>query len=103
MISAFSGTSFSTAIISGFSEGLNLGEEIKEVVQETADTIPTEVSAVWLNVRPLNSRDASCFDRKLLTPCSISEIASGLLSGYLQCFQLSTFYNSIHSYLRALD
>lgn len=50
-MSAFTGTSFSTAVINGFNEGLNLGSELQKVIETTAATIPKQVSATWLNVR----------------------------------------------------
>ena len=49
LISAFSGTSFSTAVIQGFNQGLNIGMEIQGVIEATARAIPSEVSATWLN------------------------------------------------------
>ncbi len=54
LLSAFTGTSFSTAVINGFNEGLNLGVEIQKAIETTAATIPTQVSATWLNVRRLS-------------------------------------------------
>ena len=51
LLSAFTGTSFSTAIVNGLDEGLNLGAELQGVIERTASTIPTQVSATWLNVR----------------------------------------------------
>jgi hypothetical protein len=55
VLSAFTGTSLTTAIIDGFNEGLNLGSEIRKVVETTASAIPSKVSATWLNVRPNNT------------------------------------------------
>ena len=49
VVSAFTGTSLSSAIIEGFNSGLNLGSEVQDVIVTSAATIPTEVSATWLN------------------------------------------------------
>jgi hypothetical protein len=49
VVSAFTGTSFSTAVVNGFNEGIKIGAEIQEVIETTAATIPTQVSATWLN------------------------------------------------------
>ena len=50
LLSAFTGTSFSTAAINGFTQGLNLASELQKVIETTAATIPKQVSASWLNV-----------------------------------------------------
>lgn len=50
VLSAFTGPSLSTAIINGFDGGLNLGAQLRNVVEETAYSIPSKVSATWLNV-----------------------------------------------------
>jgi hypothetical protein len=49
VVSAFTGTSFSTAVVNGFNEGIQIGSEIQKVVATAAATIPTQVSATWLN------------------------------------------------------
>ena len=50
LLSAFTGTSFSTAAINGFTQGLDLASELQKVIETTAATIPKQVSASWLNV-----------------------------------------------------
>ena len=49
VVAAFSGTSFSTAVIEGFNKGIAIGAEVQEVIEVTAATIPSQVSATWLN------------------------------------------------------
>jgi hypothetical protein len=49
VLAAFSGTSFSTAVIAGFNEGIKIGAELQRVVAITAETIPSKVSVTWLN------------------------------------------------------
>jgi hypothetical protein len=49
VVSAFTGTSLSSAIIEGFQTGLNLGSELQTVITTSASAIPTEVSGTWLN------------------------------------------------------
>eukprot|EP00529_Nitzschia_sp_RCC80_P002476 CAMPEP_0113497048 /NCGR_PEP_ID=MMETSP0014_2-20120614/30432_1 /TAXON_ID=2857 /ORGANISM="Nitzschia sp." /LENGTH=1750 /DNA_ID=CAMNT_0000390981 /DNA_START=222 /DNA_END=5474 /DNA_ORIENTATION=+ /assembly_acc=CAM_ASM_000159 len=49
VLSAFTGTSLETAVINGFSSGVRIGQELQAVIVTTAQTIPTEVSATWLN------------------------------------------------------
>ena len=49
VVSAFTGTSFSTAFVNGFNEGISIGGEIQAVIEQTALAIPTQVSATWLN------------------------------------------------------
>eukprot|EP00934_Nitzschia_sp_Nitz4_P000795 Nitzschia sp. Nitz4//scaffold32_size149145//19447//26119//NITZ4_002866-RA/size149145-augustus-gene-0.25-mRNA-1//1//CDS//3329548030//795//frame0 len=49
LVSAFTGTSFATAFVNGLRSGLNLGSEIRKVIERTAIDIPTKVSATWLN------------------------------------------------------
>lgn len=49
VVSAFSGTSFSTAVIEGFNQGIAIGASFQEVIEVTAATIPSQVSATWLN------------------------------------------------------
>lgn len=48
-LTAFTGASLSTAVISGFNEGIRIGAEFQTVIESTAATIPTQVSATWLN------------------------------------------------------
>jgi hypothetical protein len=49
LLAAFSGTSLSTAVINGFSEGIQIGSEVQEVIETIAVAIPSQVSATWLN------------------------------------------------------
>lgn len=49
VVSAFTGTSFSAAVVDGFSTGIRIGSEVQEVIARTAQEIPTKVSATWLN------------------------------------------------------
>ena len=49
VVAAFSGTSFSTAVIEGFNQGIAIGAELQAVVEVVAATIPSQVSATWLN------------------------------------------------------
>lgn len=49
VVTAFTGTSLSTAIVNGFNEGIAIGQQFQVVVEQTASSIPTEVSATWLN------------------------------------------------------
>ncbi|KAG7368157.1 protein of unknown function DUF221-domain containing protein [Nitzschia inconspicua] len=49
VVSAFTGTSLSSAIIEGFQSGLNLGSELQTVITTSASVIPTQVSGTWLN------------------------------------------------------
>lgn len=49
VVSAFTGTSLSSAVIDGFQSGLNLGSELQTVITASAAAIPTEVSGRWLN------------------------------------------------------
>ena len=39
----------SSALISGFSEGIRLGAAFQTVIETSAQTIPTQISATWLN------------------------------------------------------
>jgi hypothetical protein len=48
VVSAFTGTSLSSAIIDGFQSG-QLGSNLRTVVVTSAAAIPTEVSGTWLN------------------------------------------------------
>jgi hypothetical protein len=49
VISAFTGNLFATALLNGFSDGIQIGAEVQRAVEATADSIPTVVSATWLN------------------------------------------------------
>jgi hypothetical protein len=49
VLAAFSGTSLSTAVLNGFNEGIRIGSEIQEAIEATAASIPSQVSATWLN------------------------------------------------------
>lgn len=49
MVSAFSGTSLQTLILEGFNEGIRIGNEIESVLRAIATTIPSQVSAAWIN------------------------------------------------------
>jgi len=47
-LTAFSGTSLSTMILSGFNEGIRIGSEAQEVLLEIANSIPLQLSAAWI-------------------------------------------------------
>jgi hypothetical protein len=49
VVSAFTGTSFETAVVDGFDGGIRIGAELQELVEKTAISIPLRVSANWLN------------------------------------------------------
>ena len=49
MVSAFSGTSLQTLILEGFNEGIRIGNEIESILRTIATTIPSQVSASWIN------------------------------------------------------
>lgn len=49
MVSAFTGTSFETAVVDGFDGGVRIGAELQELLEKTATAIPLRVSANWLN------------------------------------------------------
>lgn len=49
LVTAFTGSSMATMITSGLYSGLNLGDSAQEVLRQVAMTIPTQVSATWLN------------------------------------------------------
>lgn len=49
VLAAFSGTSLTTAVINGFNDGIQIGSEIQEAIESTAASIPSLVSATWLN------------------------------------------------------
>jgi hypothetical protein len=49
VVSAFTGTSFETAAVDGFSDGIRIGAELQELLEKTAISIPLRVSANWLN------------------------------------------------------
>ena len=48
-MSAFSGTSLQTLILEGFNEGIKIGNEIESILRTIATTIPSQVSASWIN------------------------------------------------------
>lgn len=49
LVTAFTGSSMATMVTSGLYSGLNLGDSAQEVLRQVAKTIPTQVSATWLN------------------------------------------------------
>ena len=49
MVSAFSGTSLQTLILEGFNEGIRVGDELESILRTIATTIPSQVSATWIN------------------------------------------------------
>jgi len=49
VVSAFSGTTLASAMINGFKEELDIGSNIQNAIKNSARTIPTTVSATWLN------------------------------------------------------
>lgn len=49
VVSAFSGTSLQTILLEGFDEGIQVGNEIEDVLSQIAKTIPSQVSATWIN------------------------------------------------------
>ncbi|CAB9500392.1 DUF221 domain-containing protein [Seminavis robusta] len=49
VVSAFSGTSLQRMILEGFNDGISIGKEFQEVMRTIASTIPTQVSASWIN------------------------------------------------------
>lgn len=69
LLSAFTGTSFSTAVIDGFRRGLNIGIELQKVIETTAETIPKQVSAAWLNVSDFQRVEATVETRLTNLPC----------------------------------
>jgi hypothetical protein len=76
LLSAFTGTSFSTAMINGFSEGLNIGSELQKVIETAAATIPEQVSATWLNVSNFSKVEPMVLESRLICR-SVYDFLSG--------------------------
>jgi Calcium-dependent channel, 7TM region, putative phosphate len=49
VLTAFTGSSLANMVIQGFSEGIRIGSEATKVLANVAATIPTLISATWLN------------------------------------------------------
>jgi hypothetical protein len=49
LLTAFFGTSLVTMVTRGFYSGISLGSQAQEILRSVASTIPTQVSATWLN------------------------------------------------------
>jgi hypothetical protein len=49
VLTAFTGSSLSNMVLQGFNAGIRLGSEATQVLATTAATIPTLISATWLN------------------------------------------------------